>query len=1225
MRRLISLVLLCSLLIVSTSASRVAPPRSGPPPKSKRQERLEKLTYDRRPSAILKTWAPAPPKEPEDKAKGKGKGKAQAKPAKPDPLDVEMTALQRNVTLGKWDAVKAYFAGVTEDEGKAGYAQMLRSLQSSGPMMMPGGGPDANPEMMMMMRAMGGNLQQWAERNRYSPDDIVGLAAAAPKGLEKEHIDSLGSLMQQCLHGGTVIEAAVARLKVETAKPKGALTARQAARILLRAGQPADTGDFLPTLAKAQADKDLEALNLLAQFFIGRHGRDSKHVHLEEAWTATQSALALPPVPENRVEQLEALRRAVELAPKLKDELGLGWLEQSFTTKPQRGMTILATIGTLSAQGLTRQPFNPDERAKTLKLQKTAVEALLKASPARAKEWRDTVSLLAHCWLKEAEFSYTYASTRQARLRRDRFGNYYFWDEETPWNRQMMMGQQNMPRPIETEPMLLARPEKLWLEQVYDDLRPKLAMTLCQLHLKTDEETKAFPFIEQLASTHPRKARELANEFLQVWTRNHDPNSNRRRTSYYMFMFGFDQRADGIPLTRSKQERNLDDLAGWVTRLRKLPLGEEVDQDLLARAFTACHSSAEVYRSEAIEKVFGPIGGLKPKTLSGLAQQMRENLAGIWRKPEEQKDKKTNRKTKDIQSEVMRGYAVALATVENALKKFPDDWSLVLARAAILHDEAGFHQELQKDTSFAPKRSAAYAEFARAAKLYAARVKELPEEEQSTKVYDQWFYASLGACDLGAVTEEKVPDLSQPAKVRQALLALPGETLEKHREKFATQLFTRMSAVKPQIKFRYVKAGFEILGDHPQADEAKKVYDYYKDLVSEIKLEAQIDGSSVVGHKRPFGVYVFLRHTRDIERESGGFGRYLQNQNTSAAFSWNYGRPTADYRDRFQTAATEALKEHFEVVSVTFETDKVHSRAAKEYGWRITPYAYLLLKPRGPQVDKLPPLRMDLDFLDTSGSVVLPIETPAVPLDARPEKGEPRPARKLKVTQTLDERQADKGKLLLEIKATAQGLVPELEAIADVGSEGFEVVRTDDQGVSVTRFEEEADTITVSSERTWMVTLKAREDAASKPETFRFPAAKAKETEVVFQRFNDADMVPAEAEITLEADYGKRRLHWGWWVGLGVGLTGVAAALAVLLLRKPKARAGARWTMPAPLTPFTTIGLLERIHRDGKLTEEQREQVQASIRQVERSYFAGNGEGPADLRAIAEGWIQRAG
>ena len=112
--------------------------------------------------------------------------------------------------------------------------------------------------------------------------------------------------------------------------------------------------------------------------------------------------------------------------------------------------------------------------------------------------------------------------------------------------------------------------------------------------------------------------------------------------------------------------------------------------------------------------------------------------------------------------------------------------------------------------------------------------------------------------------------------------------------KFANALFTRLSAVKPSVKFRYLKGGFEIVGDHPQAHDARKVYDYYKDLVTEIKLETVVDGSDVVGHEKPFGVFVNLRHTREIERESGGFGRYLQNQNNSGYSYYNFGRPAGE-------------------------------------------------------------------------------------------------------------------------------------------------------------------------------------------------------------------------------------------------------------------------------------------------------------------------------------------
>src|SRR5262249_22197514 len=182
---------------------------------------------------------------------------------------------------------------------------------------------------------------------------------------------------------------------------------------------------------------------------------------------------------------------------------------------------------------------------------------------------------------------------------------------------------------------------------------------------------------------------------------------------------------------------------------------------------------------------------------------------------------------------------------------------------------------------------------------------------------------------------------------------------------------------------------------------AKKVYDYYKDLVKEIKLVTEIDGPASVGHGKPFGVFVNLVHTRAIERESGGFARYLQNQNQNMYFSYNYGRPTADYRDKFQGVVNEAMKENFDVLSVTFQTDKVTSKPMRDNDWRKTSYAYLLLKAKGPQVDKLPSVRLDLDFLDTSGYVILPIESPVVPLDASAKDPPARPVSDLQITQVL--------------------------------------------------------------------------------------------------------------------------------------------------------------------------------------------------------------------------------
>jgi hypothetical protein len=1219
------------------------------PKESPRLAKLKQLQFDRRPSAILKAWAP------------ESKDAADKRPTIQDPkeaeLEKELAAFRKNVTLGNWAAVKDYLASLPDEEAIAGYRQLLQGLQrgpaagARGPM--GEGVPDKvegiPPELLARLVP---GAQQYAERNTFGVDDLLGLAAAAPAepnaalfgpraaavgaaavasqapaGLGKDHLPALSGLLSQAIAGGVLPEVVVARLKVEVAKDRPAVTRRQVARLLTGAGQPAYAGDFLPSFDEARAAGDLEGLNLLSRHYLALHAREKEAGNLEKAWGAVQAVLASPV--GTREEKEEGLLRAVELAPRVKEQLGQGWLDESFTKNPERGMEILSTVGTLVSQGITSRPFGVEERQNALKLMKTAVEALLKAAPDRAKEWRPTLTLLAVGWLKEAEFSQRFDTSAGSgpRLRRDMYGNIFFaGDDDDPMNRMMMMQRPDMPRPVPIAEVVKAGPTPEWVAAIDESLRPKVAGVTARLHLKANDEDKAFPLIEHLAPAQPDEAKELVKEFLRVWTRNHDPNAARNQYRYSWYFFAFEMRAESIPLTRSKQERNLKELSEWVTRMKKLPRGAgDIDDEILVKAFTACHSSAEVYRTEAIEAVFGPLGGLKPKTLAALADQMRTNLAGLWKDPAEQQKQKTNRKKKDIEAEVLRGYAVAHKVIADGLKKFPDHWALLTAGAGLIHDEVNYRQELNKSSDFSARRAEAFALYRQAAEQYRKAAVTLPEPEHTVSVYEQWFAAALGAVDLGMITEEKQPDWKQPPLIKAAILALPGDLAEKHLARFANNLFIRMSGAKPHVKFNYLKAGFEIVGEHDRAVEAKKVFDYYKDLVTEIKLDAVVDGSTRVGHGRPFGLFVNIRHTRDIERESGGFGRYLQNQN-SGYYSYNYGRPTADYRDRFETAARAALKEHFEVVSVTFQDEKVHSRAADEFGWRYTPYAYILLKPRGPQVDKLPPLRIDFDFLDTSGYVVLPVESPAVPIDCRDPSGDPRPVERLTVTQTLDERQAEKGTLLLEVKAVGVGLVPDLNELCTVAPEGFEVVKTEDQGLAVKKFEEDADRNSIVSERVWLLTLKGKEGLAELPRTFRFaPVRVPKEQvkEVVYQRFNDADLAVVGEEVSLEATYGKQRPPWVWLVA-GVGFMTVVLLLAGLavwlaLRRKP---AAAESAVPADLNAFTVSALLREIRSRPGLSPDQRAALDRDLAAVERHFFSpeANGDPPPDLRRLVERW-----
>ncbi|MDF1661834.1 MAG: hypothetical protein P1V97_08680 [Planctomycetota bacterium] len=1117
------------------------------------------------------------------------------------PFDKKIAEWQKNVTLGQWDKVQVFLKSLEKDEAKIAYTQMLTSLSTT--------------TIRPNLRRLPPQTHKFAEKNIFSIDDLFALTRLTPVKLEKAQLGFLGKILNLAMEQGHTLGNFIKRAKAELKTGKASFaTQREVVRILFGAGQETKSGDFLPTLEEANKAKDHEALNLLAQYYVAIHGEKKKQEHLEKAWYALQSIFVSNKIDKKQKD--EALTRAVELAPKVTEGLGQKWLEESFTKHPERGMEILTAIGSAASRGIESQAKNPDARLKGLKLQSLAINALLKSSPQLAKKWQPTLKLLAANWLNEASFSYKYdlSTNKGANMQRDAWGNVYYRN----WGR---FQQQQRYKAIPVGKLLEIKPDAALIGLLAESAKPHYSILFAQLLLKAHEEEQAFPYIEQLAKTHPSHAKDLVEEFLKVWSKDHNPNSNRGRNNY-SYMYGFRARAEGIPLTRSKQQRNLAELAKWVQRLQKLKLGD-LDEELLTNAFTNCHSQAEVYRLEAIEKVFGELETLKPKTLAALIQKMRINLVGVWRQPKVQKAKKTKRKQKDIESEVMRGYEVANQVATSALYKHPNSWRLKLAQACVFHDENNYRSELKADAKYSEFRTRAFDAFAEAAKSYAKQVKDLPEEEQSAEIFNYWFAASLGAVDLKGIDSRKSPDKKQTGLISKALKSLPGEAADHHIDLFAGTLFARMGAVKPEIKFRYLKNGFAITGNHKRAAEAKKVLDYYEDLTNEIKLDAVIDGSDIVGHKDSFGIFVNLRHTREIERESGGFGRYLQNQNSGQFFYYNFGRPLENYRDKFEDMASQALGEHFEIESITFQSEKVNSRAIKDqYGWRMTPYAYILLKARGPRVDKIPSLKLDLDFLDTSGYVILPIETAAVPIDASKEKGETRPCSDIEITQILDERQADKGKLVLEVKAQANGLVPNWDELIKIDVPKFKVSKVEDQKLSVVKFNEESKQNLVVSQRNWLISLEAEDGLKELPKKFQFAESKIAGAKLEYQRYVDEDLLTVTQEISLEAKYGEvgNQGIWLWLAFLAIG------AVFVVLFQSgghsEEEATRSDFEMPSTLTPFTVMALLEAIRETKAVNESQLPELQSSLTDIEDYYFRNKGEQEPDLKGVAKQWLE---
>ncbi len=1111
----------------------------------------------------------------------------------------EIEILQRDVTLGRWDAVRAFFAQFDAEFTKTAFPQFLQKLPNA---------PRTQP-----VRNVPPDL---VEQNEFSVQDVLGIVALAPgeDGFTEAHVPMLVPMLQRALAAGHTIEGLVADFVAATERPEEerTLAPRRAAQLLAAIGRVDEIGRFLPSLEQAVTDNDREAMNLLARHALALHAEDKKPEQLRAAWDATQAALAAGEIEED--DKTEALGRAVEIAPQLDDEVGDRWLEEGFGAAPERGMEILAAMGAAASRGFETDARDPEKRLRTLKLQSTAVEALLRHAPERAAEWQPTLRILAENWLDEALHSYRNSTATRSgpMMQRDYYGNIFYSPYQSSRNMQAP--------PIEPDELLEIQPRGRWLELIDADLQPKYSGLVAQLWLKVNEPEEAFPYIERMATVRPELAEDLVSEFLRVWTKNHNPNQQSAYTDPYMFIYGFEERKAAIPLTRSKQERNLKELSEWVSRLRALPL-EEIDEKLLVSAFTGCHGVAEVYRLEAIEGVFGDLEQLEPDTLATLIQTMRANLAGVWRKPSTQKDAGTKRKQKDLEAEVLRGYQVANAVMSKALEDHPGNWQLLSAQAAVMHDENEFRADLGNDAEFAGRRLAALERFREAATRYCEAAPDLGEKEWTTDAFDVWFYAGLGACDLGGIDQSTRPETHQPGLIRAALDSMPKAAREFHVGRFANNLFSRLSGVNPAVKVRYLRAGFEIVGDDERAEQAREVFDYYGDLVSELQLVTAVDGDVEVGSDEPFGLRVDLRHTKEIERESGGFGKYLVNQNQSTAFSYNYGRPLEDYRDKFEEAARQALEEQFEVVSVTFNRPDVQSKATAEYGWRRTPYAYLLLKARGPEVDKVPSLRIDLDFLDTSGYAVIPIESAELPIDASSVSGANRPYSEIEITQVLDERESADGKLGLEIRAVAQGLVPELEDLVELEFDDFVVADVEDPGLSVNEFAEDGDGVV--SERTFTLKLEPREGL--RPEaakSFRYAAPKDAEVKVAYQRYDDADLREATAVVDLEADYGEPAPVWPWIVG-GVVLLALLGGLGFALTRGgstgPQVAVHA---LPETLTPFAAVGLLREVRAARAATDPARAEIDADIARIEARYFGEGTGADIDLRATVERWLR---
>jgi hypothetical protein len=145
------------------------------------------------------------------------------------------------------------------------------------------------------------------------------------------------------------------------------------------------------------------------------------------------------------------------------------------------------------------------------------------------------------------------------------------------------------------------------------------------------------------------------------------------------------------------------------------------------------------------------------------------------------------------------------------------------------------------------------------------------------------------------------------------------------------------------------------------------------------------------------------------------------------------------------------------------------------------------------------------------------------------------------------------------------------------------------------------------------------------PETFAFAAPAVEAGEVVYQRYNDADLKTEGQTVQLTSRYAESlswQRYWPWGLGglAALGLLGWGIRSA---LRSGKTIAKAR-ELPEELTPFQAIQLLQDVERNSRLDSAARADLRKTIADLELRFFDDNAAtplNPTELRAIAQQWL----
>lgn len=1052
-------------------------------------------------------------------------------------------------------------------------------------------------------------------------EDVIGIADAVPGELTSDNLRRLGQLLSLAvpLTESYWIED---RLKKGTSTLGGSDPSKRlnAARVLIAGNFKDLARAFLPSPAEIEQIQDEDLKNELHSFLATQEEREkSQRDQVMRVWDESIGILLNPSSTKQRSsETSRATNSLVKILTQVPRNIVASALAELIKTNPEGGLHLVSAF-TRKVQG--ERNADPAVRTENLAAQAAIANLLTGLVDPSQQPWKEIFELMADHWTSEADNSYQQQSAKNQRF-------------------------------VPPEELLTSAPGGKWLDSLTPAVRDRIDVSMSRLILTGAQFDQAAERIVEIGKRSPAAGAALAGEFLAVWGRVHSPQLPEEMRKRY----GLPEDAR-IPVTPMMMEKNIDSLARMMSLFREAGLLPP-DYSRVVAAFDLAYSTAEAYRTSHIEKVFGPMAQMEEKVFLLILSRMNANLGERWRKLDVQRVNLTRRDEAQTLEMVRNGYGTALQMIDAWLKSHPDSWRAHALAGMALVDWGDFEyfQQLaatdpnQRMFGFREKNLQAQEYFDRSAAAYGRQLPKLSQADYTVEPFLAWFHAILGIGSNNQLNLSKPVNRAALGKIREYLLALPGKAAKEHMSLFAKTTNARLNDEKEplheDLKYRYLASALVITKDDPFTLGVAKRLTYYDELLSEVRLQTRVDGPNTVGRKQDFGVILSMIHTEAMGR-AAKFGQYLSNDSNAAGSKSRWRQPHASKmnaaqgaRDELELNLREALNPFFDIQSITFATPDVKPRPTARAGWEETVLAYMQLRAKDSSVDKIPPVEMQLKFVDMTGPVSIPAESAETVIKVATDGAPARPASHIDLTQTLDARQLlINGTLSLEIKATASGLVPELEQLLDFDPKAPIGVKSINPhgGLQVKELNTWADEVAPTSERLWTVALDGDAiRAAGGPLDFHFPALKDKSVSATYQSYQDMDLVRVDQPVVTLGQRSEEEgevvaqpaSHAYFWI-LGVFVVGGTGTGLWWWRARKRARErppipGEGFQVPVELDGFAAVILLRKFVSNPaiRLTDSQRQELQLDLQRIEQSCFGKNGGmRESDLRSVATKWL----